>query len=100
MIEAGYHERADTQLRAVEQLERGMVWNSQFYRHAIARARVEGAAGGDPSPWATRALELAAGTEPQLSRHPTVGLVDAAPDELRKMRRLAKPKSKRRWRRA
>lgn len=100
MIEAGKHGDATAALQAVEQLEQGMIWTSQLYRHAVAKARLEHLSGGDPAPWATRALELAADTEPQLPRHPTVGLVDASPDELREMRRLAKPKSKRRWRRA
>ena len=100
MLEAGKHDDATAALQAVEQLEQGMIWNSQLYRHAVAKARLEHLSGGDPAPWATRALVLAADTEPQLPRHPTVGLVDASPDGLRAMRRLAKPKSKRRWRRA
>ena len=100
MIEAGRHEDAATQLQAAERLEPGMVWNSQLYRHAVARARVENQTGGNPAPWAQRALELSADTQPQLSRHPTVGLVRTRPDQLREMRRLAAGRAKRPWRRA
>ena len=52
------------------------------------------------APWAERALEIAADTEPRLARHATVGLVDASPDEIREMRHLANPQGKRRWRHA
>ncbi len=88
LIEAGRHHEAADQLREVAELERGMVWNSQLYRHAMANARVAHQTGGNPAPWAKRALELAAGVDPQLPRHPTVGLVEALPRELDEMRRL------------
>ena len=101
LIEAGNRDEAAIQLRAVEDLEYGVAWNSQLYRHALAKARVEFQTGGDPAPWAERALELAANTEPQLPRHPTVELIEASPDELGEMRRLANPKGRRRrWGRA
>lgn len=100
LLDAGKYSDAANQLQAVEDLERGMAWNSQLYRHAAAKAHLEHQNGGDPTPWAERALELAADTEPQLSRYPTVGIVNASPDELREMRRLANPKVKRRWNRA
>ncbi len=99
-LEAGRYEDATAALQALELLERGMVWNSQLYRHAVTKARLANLSGGDPVPWATRALELAAETGPQLARHPTVGLVDAPREELREMKHLAKPKTKPRWRRA
>ena len=100
MIEAGRQEAAATQLHAAEQLEPGMVWNSQLFRHAVARARVEHQIGRDPTAWAQRAIDLADDAEPQLPRHPTVGLVKASPDELREMKRIATRPTKRRWRRA
>lgn len=100
LLDAGKYSDAADQLRSVEEFERGMVWNSQLYRHAVAKAHLEHQTGGDPAPWAERALEIAADTEPQLSRHPTVGLVDASPGEIREMRYLANPRGNRRWRRA
>lgn len=101
LIETGDCDSAAIQLQAAEDLETGMVWNIQLYRHALAKARVESTVGGNPAPWAERALALAAHEGPQLPRHPTVGLVNASPGELKEMKRLSNPtKRRRRWRRS
>jgi hypothetical protein len=67
-----------------------LMFNSQIFRFHVAWARVadrlgEREAAADS---ARRALETAEITEPQLARHPTVGLVDADPEMVAELRRL------------
>jgi hypothetical protein len=76
-------------LLALEELPRELGWNSQIFRFVVACARYEAMIGGDPTPWAKRALDLAADRTPQLSRHPEVGLVETDDATLDEMRRLA-----------
>jgi hypothetical protein len=64
---------------------------SELFQFAVLRARLAVELRDKPAAvrHAQRALELANITEPQLPRHPTVGLVEADPDTLSEMERLA-----------
>ena len=72
-----------------------LVWNSQRFRYSVARARCEQSRGVDPVTWATEALRLSQIVDPQLARHPDIGLVKADLETLDEMRRLAQLPSKR-----
>src|SRR3989304_1318863 len=65
-------------------------FNSDQFRHWMARARL-GERTGDPrTPYhAATALTLAQITKPQFRRHPTLGLVRAKPELLVELRSLA-----------
>ena len=88
LIEQGRVEDAGPVLAAQE--PRGLAWNSQIFRYAVACARYEDAVGGSPGPWARKALEVASVKEPQLSRLPDLGVVEPSRPTLREMRRLAR----------
>jgi len=66
-------------------------FNSELFEFAVLRARLAREIGDETAAGhhARRALELARITEPQLPRHPTVGLVNADPQILMEMERLA-----------
>jgi hypothetical protein len=64
-------------------------FNSTLFRIALCRARAQSRAGLDPSAAAAEALRLASIAEPQLPRHPTVGLVDPDQQTLEELRRYA-----------
>jgi tetratricopeptide (TPR) repeat protein len=66
--------------------------NSDRYRHAVAGARLAKRLGRDEeaAAYAEAALSLATVREPEFPRHPTVELVETAPDELEEMRTLTK----------
>jgi tetratricopeptide (TPR) repeat protein len=85
----GRIEEAQDALDDVRELPSGMIWNSQLYRFAVASARCAVRSGEDAATWAQEALQLADIREPQLSRHPTVGLVEAEPRTLSEMRTIA-----------
>lgn len=93
--------RPDEALRLLddEELRGRLRWNSNVYRYCLARARAEQATGGEPAPWSREALRLAQEDDPQLSRKPTVGRVQATEEELAELRRLAADTSASAWRR-
>jgi hypothetical protein len=76
-------------LLALEGLPRALRWNAQIFRFVVACARYEAMTGGDPTPWAKRALDLAADRTPQLPRHPDIGLIETDEATLDEMRRFA-----------
>jgi tetratricopeptide (TPR) repeat protein len=67
------------------------VFNSDFWRIEVARARLLARAGdrAKASTHARNALELFERDEPTFSRHPTVGRIHADKATVREMRRLA-----------
>lgn len=67
------------------------LFHADRWRFLVALARIADAR-GEPErarDFAREALDVASIREPQLSRHPTVGLVDPAEDDASDMRRLA-----------
>ena len=101
LLQQGRVDDARAALNDVRELPQGMIWNSQLYRFAVASARCAMRSGGDAALWAQEALDLADGREPQLSRHPKVGLVEADSQTLNEMRTIARTGSPPRkwWRR-
>lgn len=89
LLEKGEVDAAQTVLDQVRKMSRGMAWNSQLYRFAVTSARCADLLGSDGSSWAQEALDLAGHEEPQLPRHPTIGLVDAEDGTLAEMRQMA-----------
>jgi tetratricopeptide (TPR) repeat protein len=70
---------------------RDLVFASQRFRYAVARARLARASGDkvEAGRYAESALTEAARDTPDFPRHPTVGQVDADRKVLREMRKLA-----------
>lgn len=64
-------------------------FNSTLFRIAVCQARAQSRLGVDPSAAAREALWLASITEPQLPRHPAVGLVDSDQHTLEELKRYA-----------
>jgi hypothetical protein len=64
-------------------------FNSTLFRIYVTEARARHAIGQDPSSAAAEALRLASITDPQLPRHPTVGIVHADDATLKELRNLA-----------
>jgi hypothetical protein len=73
------------QLLTSEHLASQSHFNSTLFRIALCRARARSRLNLDPSAAACEALRLASITEPQLPRHPTVGLVKADQQTLREL---------------
>ena len=71
------------------------LFNREIWRIEVTRARLHTRTGDKAraSASATNALQLLEQNEPQLPRHPTVGLVDADTSTVREMRKLAKGES-------
>jgi tetratricopeptide (TPR) repeat protein len=90
LLEKGEVDAAQAVLDEVRKMPQGMVWNSQLFRFAVASAHCVDLSGSDASSWAQEALDLAGNEEPQLPRHPTIGLVEAETGTLAEMRQLAK----------
>jgi tetratricopeptide (TPR) repeat protein len=69
-----------------------LVFASQRFRYAVARARLARESGDEAEAlrYAEHALREAAQDTPDFPRHPTVGLVDADRKVLREMRKLAR----------
>lgn len=101
LLERGEVDAAQVVLDAVREMPRELVWKSQLYRFAVASARFADVSGRDASSWAREALDLAGNEEPQLPRHPTIGLVEADAGTLAEMRQLAQTgtSSTKRWKR-
>jgi hypothetical protein len=67
------------------------IFRNQIFDYCVARARIASGLGNDDAAahFAGEALAIASVDEPQLPRHPTVGLVEPDQRILREMRRLA-----------
>jgi tetratricopeptide (TPR) repeat protein len=92
LIDSGRREQlaeAEAVLQAVEPAD--LVFASQRFRYAVARARLARAAENplEATRYAEAALQVAASTTPDFSRHPTVGLVQPDEATLDEMRELA-----------
>ena len=90
LLEQGRVSEARAALDDVRRLPRGLIWNSQRYRFAVASARCAVRLGDEATPWAEEALRLAAVHEAQLPRHPTVGLVESDSGTLDEMRTITR----------
>jgi tetratricopeptide (TPR) repeat protein len=77
------------ELLAAEHLLSQRHFNSTLFRIAVCRARAQSRLGMDPSAAAREALRLASITEPQLPRHPTVGLLESDQQTLEELKRYA-----------
>lgn len=77
------------ELLASEHLLAQQHFNSTLFGMWVCRARAQSGLGLDPSAAAREALRLASITEPQLPRHPTVGLVHADQDTLEELQQFA-----------
>ena len=84
----GDYEAAERLLRS-DQLVSQRHFNRTIFRIHVARARLDAKLGRDPRDAANRALATASIADPQLPRHPDVGLVDADDETLSEMRVLA-----------
>jgi predicted Zn-dependent protease len=71
--------------------DQNLVFSSQRFRYAVARARLAQAAGNvaDARRYAGDALREVAREAPDFARHPDVGFVDADRESLKELRRLA-----------
>jgi tetratricopeptide (TPR) repeat protein len=92
LIEGGRREQlaeAEAVLQAVDLAD--LVFASQRFRYAVARARLARASErpSEAKHHAESALQVAASTTPDFSRHPTVGLVQPDEATLDEMRELA-----------
>lgn len=77
------------EMLASEHLQSQRHFNSTLFRIAVCRARAQSRLGVDPSSAAREALRLASITEPQLSRHPTLGLADSDQQTLEELQGYA-----------
>jgi len=77
------------ELLASEHLRAQHHFNSTLFRMSVCRARAQSRLGVDPSAAAREALRLASTTEPQLPRHPTVGMVNADQQTLEELQQYA-----------
>jgi tetratricopeptide (TPR) repeat protein len=93
LIEDGGGENREEAREALDAIaSTDLVFASQRFRYAVARARLARASGekAEARRWAGVALQEAARDTPDFPRHPTVGLVDADRKLLREMRKLAR----------
>lgn len=89
LLEQGRIEEAGEMLAAQD--VRGLGWNSQIFRFAVAWARYEDAIGGDPGPWGDEGPRTGRGPGSTAAPASGPGVVDADHQTIRQMRCLAEP---------
>jgi hypothetical protein len=89
--DGGTEERNEAESLLGNVAHHDLVFRSQRFRYAVARARLAHAGGNvaDSARYAEDALREAARDTPDFARHPDVGFVDADRTTLEEMRRLA-----------
>jgi tetratricopeptide (TPR) repeat protein len=93
LIEDGSDRAREEATQVLDAMASGdLVFASQRFRYAVARARIAHAARDDISArrYAVDALREAEGCAPDFPRHPTVGLVNADKKVLKEIRKLAR----------
>ena len=93
LIEQGNDDQRAEASRLLDAIaEADLVFASQRFRYAVARARLAQASGyeAEAKAYAENALTEAARDTPDFPRHPTVGLVKADRKVLKEMRKLAR----------
>jgi tetratricopeptide (TPR) repeat protein len=93
LIEDGGDDERDEAVRLLDAITTSdLVFASQRFRYAVARARLAHASGNkvEVRQYAGDALREAARDTPDFPRHPTVGLVHADRNVLKEMRKLAR----------